>query len=101
MARPKVYDIKGEEVTKLASYGCTNKEIADFYGCSADLIEKSYSEFLTKGRTMGKMRLRQIQWKIAENGNSTMAIWLGKNMLGQSDGGLLTEDNEPLAWSVE
>jgi len=49
MARPKVYDINGEEVLKLASYGCTNKEIADFHGCSADLIEKSYSEFLIKG----------------------------------------------------
>ena len=101
MARPKKYDINGEEVTKLASYGCTNKEIADFYGCSADLIEKSYSEFLTKGRTMGKMRLRQIQWKIAENGNCTMAIWLGKNMLGQSDGGSIADDNQPLPFSVD
>ena len=101
MARPKKYNISKEEVYKLASYGCTNKEIADFYGCSADLIEKSYSEFLTKGRTMGKMRLRQIQWKIAENGNCTMAIWLGKNMLGQSDGGNIADDNQPLPFSVD
>ena len=48
-----------------------------------------------------KLRLRQIQWKIAENGNAAMAIWLGKNELGQSDGGLIAEDNEPLAWSVD
>jgi len=101
MARPRQYDISTEEVTKLASYGCTNTEIADFYGCDESTIRKGYSESLTKGRTMGKMRLRQIQWKIAENGNCTMAIWLGKNMLGQSDNGNISEDNEPLAWTVE
>ena len=58
MARPKKYNIDKEQVKKLATLGCTNKEIADFFGCSADLIEKSYSEFLTKGRAEMKMRLR-------------------------------------------
>ena len=100
MARPKKYDINGEEVQKLASYGCTNKEIADFYGCSADLIEKSYSEYLTKGRAEMKMRLRQLQWKSAEKGNVVMQIWLGKQILGQSEN-IITEDDEPLAWNVE
>ena len=33
MARPKL-DIKGEEVQTLASYGCTNTEIADYFNCS-------------------------------------------------------------------
>ena len=50
MARPKKYEIDGKQVEQLASFGCTNKEIASFFGFSADLIEKSYSEFLTKGR---------------------------------------------------
>ena len=31
MARPKKYNIDTKEVVKLASYGCTNKEIADFF----------------------------------------------------------------------
>ena len=101
MARPKVYDIKGEEVQKLASYGCTNKEIADFYGCSADLIEKSYSEFTTKGRSMVKIRLRQLQLKAAENGSAAVLIWLGKQVLGQSDGGNVSDNDQPLPWSVD
>ena len=101
MARPKKYEIDTKQLTTLAKLGCTNIEMADFFGCSPDLLEKSYSEFLTKGRTMGKMRLRQIQWKIAENGNCTMAIWLGKNMLGQSDGGNIADDNQPLPFSVD
>lgn len=85
MGRPKKYNIDILEVEKLAGYGCTNKEISDFFGCSADLIEKSYSEFLTKGRDKGKIRLRQLQMRSAERGNVAMLIWLGKNMLGQSD----------------
>lgn len=101
MARPREYNISAEEVTKLASYGCTNVEIADFYGCDESLIRKSYSESLTKGRSMAKIRLRQIQWKIAEKGNAVMSIWLGKNMLGQSDNGAVSDDNEPLPFNVE
>ena len=85
MARPKKYKIDTTEVEKLASFGCTNIEIADFFGCSPDLLQKSYSVFLTKGRSKGKIRLRQLQWKTAESGNFTMQIWLGKQILGQSD----------------
>ena len=100
MARPKKYKINTKEVQTLARFGCTNKEISEFFGCSADLIEKSYSEFLTKGRAEMKMRLRQLQFKSAEKGNVVMQIWLGKQILGQSES-IITEDNEPLAWSVE
>ena len=85
MARPKKYDIDTKEVEKLAGYGCTNIEIADFFGCSSDIIEKSYSEFLTKGRANLKKRLRKAQLDTALSGNSTMLIWLGKQMLGQVD----------------
>ena len=76
MSRPKKYKIDTEQVKKLATLGCTNKEIGDFFGCSADLIEKSYSEYLTKGRAEMKMRLRQLQWKSATKGNVVMQIWL-------------------------
>ena len=85
MARPKKYDIDPKLVEKLAGYGCTNTEIAGVYGCSADLIDKSYSEFLTKGRANLKKRLRKAQLDAALSGNSTMLIWLGKQMLGQVD----------------
>ena len=100
MARPKKYNIDKEQVKKLATLGCTNKEIGDFFGCSADLIEKSYSEYLTKGRAEMKMRLRQLQWKSAEKGNAVMLIWLGKQILGQSDIPV-GEDSQPLTWSID
>ena len=85
MARPKKYDIDTEQVEKLASFGCTNIEIASVFGCDESLIRKSYSEFLIKGREKGKVRLRQLQWKAAEQGSHTMLIWLGKQILNQSD----------------
>ena len=85
MARPKKYDIDKTQVEKLAGYGCTNIEIANFFGCDESLIRKSYSEFLIKGSEKGKVRLRKLQWKAAEAGSHTMLIWLGKQILNQSD----------------
>ena len=100
MARPTKYNIKGEEVQKLSKFGMTNVEIADFFGCDESLIRKSYSEYLTKGRAEMKLRLRQLQWKSAEKGNAVMLIWLGKQILGQSDIPI-GEDSQPLEWSID
>ncbi len=91
MARPKKYDIDTKQVVKLASYGCTIREVANFFGCSEDLIKKSYSQFITKGQDEGKTRLRKLQWTAAEKGNVPMLIWLGKQVLGQTDKQELTE----------
>jgi hypothetical protein len=84
MARPKKHNINTEQLQNLARLGCTNVEIADFFGCSENTIRR-YGEYLTKGRAECKMRLRQMQWKSAEKGNVTMQIFLGKQVLGQSD----------------
>ena len=83
--RPKKYNIDKGQVEKLAALGCTNTEIASFFGCSKDLISKSYSTNVTKGKEKGKIRLRQMQWRSAENGSVPMQIWLGKQLLGQTD----------------
>ena len=101
MARPKKYNIDTKQLQKLSKFGCTNKEMADFFGCSPDLLEKSYSEFMTKGRSEMKMRLRQLQWRSSEKGNVTMQIFLGKNILGQQDKIEQTELDEPLVWSAD
>ena len=96
MARPKKYEIDTKPVQTLARFGCTNKEIGSFFGCSADLIEKSYSEFLTKGRSEQKLRLRQLQMRSAESCNVTMLIWLGKNVLDQRESITINSDEKPL-----
>ena len=91
MARPKKYNIDPGQVEKLAGFGCTNTEIASFYGCDESHIRKNYSEFLTKGRDTGKIKLRQMQWKAAQRGSVPMLIWLGKQVLGQTDKQEITE----------
>ena len=77
--------IDKDKVEQLASFGCTTSEIGSFFGCDESLIRKSYSEYLTKGRDKGKIRLRQLQWNSASAGNVAMLIWLGKQLLGQTD----------------
>lgn len=85
MARPKI-EIDETEVEKLASYGCKNTEIADFFNCSVDTITNRFSDILVKGRAELKKTLRKAQIDFALKGNATLLIWLGKNELGQTDG---------------
>lgn len=70
---------------KLAAIGCTTHEIAAFMNCSPDTIERNYAAVLKKGKENGKSSLRRMQWKAAESGNTTMQIWLGKQLLDQTD----------------
>ena len=85
IGRPKKYEIDGNEVMKLASYGMTNVQIADFFGCSKQLITTNYCTFVAKGRLETISNLRQKQIEVAMTGNVTMLIWLGKQWLGQSE----------------
>ena len=83
--RPKK-EIDYATVEKLANIQCTQTEIASFLGISARTLQRD-EEFLKiyqKGQENGKMSLRRIQYKLAEK-NTTMAIWLGKQYLGQKD----------------
>ena len=101
MARPKKYNIDTEQVEKLASYGCSNTEIASFFGCSKDLISKSYSTNIAKGKDKGKIRLRQLLWKSAERGNVAMQIWLSKQYLGMADKQEITTTDLPEGFIIE
>lgn len=83
--RPKK-EIDYSAVEKLANIQCTQTEIASFLGVSVRTLQRD-EEFLKiyqKGQENGKMSLRRIQYKLAEK-NTTMAIWLGKQYLGQKD----------------
>ena len=102
MARPKKYNIDPQQVEKLASFGCTNIEIASFFGCDDSLIRKSYSENVTKGKESGKMRLRQAMWNNAiTNNKTTMQIWLSKQVLGMKEHPTLDETILPTGFDLE
>lgn len=84
MARPKK-DIDPDKVFKMASIGCTNMEIAHVMGCHHDTLTNRFREQLDAGRADGKASLRRKQFDLAMSGNAVMLIWLGKQLLGQSD----------------
>ncbi len=73
------------EVEKLAAMHCSTAEIAAFFECSSDTIERRFAAILIKGKEKGKSKLRRLQWQSAEKGNVVMLIWLGKQYLGQTD----------------
>lgn len=91
MARPRK-EIDQEQFEKLCALQCTKEEISSWFDCSEDTIEnwchktydESFSAVFSKKREAGKISLRRSQWRLAEK-NAAMAIFLGKNYLGQRD----------------
>lgn len=89
--RPRI-EIPKEQFESLCAICCTLAEIAGFFRCSEDTIEKwckrTYNENFTdiykKASSPGKVSLRRMQFRMAEH-NASMAIWLGKQWLGQTD----------------
>ena len=85
VGRPKKL-IDYKTVEKLASIQCTQEEIANFLDLSVRTLQRDeeFCRVYKKGIENGKMSLRRIQYKLAEN-NTSMAIFLGKQYLGQKD----------------
>jgi hypothetical protein len=86
-------------VYKLALMGANNSEIAEWYGVTEQSIRYRFNEYLAKARSSLKIKLRRAQLKVAiENENPTMLIWLGKQMLGQSEHVIAAESEKVLPW---
>lgn len=83
--RPKIV-IDYTAVEKLASIQCTQEEIANFLDVSVRTLQRDeeFCRIYKKGQDTGKRSLRRIQFKLAEK-NTAMAIFLGKQYLGQRD----------------
>ena len=96
MARPRK-EIDRKDFESLLAIQCTLEEVTSFFdhkldGCSADTIERwckreyheNFAEVSAKKRNLGKISLRRAQFELAKK-NASMAIFLGKNYLGQRD----------------
>ena len=89
MARPRI-NIDLVELEKLCVLQCTQPEIAAFFGVSLATIEKrakhqEFRDVMARGYQKGKISVRRKQMQLLEAGSNTMAIWLGKQLLGQRD----------------
>lgn len=77
---------------------CTEEEICGVLNCDdatlcrwcKTVYGRTFADVYKEKRQGGKASLRRQQFKIAET-NATMAIWLGKQYLGQSDNPVVVE----------
>lgn len=84
--------IDNKEFEKLCAMQCTLKEIAGWFKSKPETIKawceltykKQFSEVYEIYSAEGKISLRRNQFRMSKN-NPTMAIWLGKQYLGQTD----------------
>ena len=90
----KEIDIKQFE--KLCFLQCTQEEIMGFFDIDTkDTLnerirehygaEHCFSTIYAKKRQNGRIAVRRKQLQVAESGNPSMLIWLGKQWLGQKD----------------
>lgn len=86
----KEFDVK--TFKNLCHIQCTEEEIAGIFECDTNTLNAwckrtfgtGFSEVYKKESQFGKASLRRTQFKLAEK-SAAMAIFLGKNMLGQTD----------------
>ena len=98
--RPRI-DFDLNQLENLGAISATQPEVAAWFRVSLSIIEKrladeetrydhmghrlTFREIYEMGMGRGKASLRRVQMDAALGGNTTMQIWLGKNILGQRD----------------
>lgn len=90
--RPRKY-IDKQVFEQLCGLQCTLEEMEAFFDCDHKTISrwckdtyegKRFSQVFKEKRAIGKISLRRKQMRLAER-SAAMAIFLGKNLLGQKD----------------
>ena len=82
-----------DKLVNMVRIQCTQDEICGIFNVTDKTLnealkrrgEPGFSGFYKKHQDEGRASLRRSQWKAAQDGNPTMLVWLGKQMLGQRD----------------
>ena len=90
--RPRL-EIDQEQFEELCSMQCTLTEIAGWFRCSEDTIERwckrtyraRFAEVFKQKRQIGFVSLRRRSFQMAMEGNTAMMIFLLKNHLHMTD----------------
>ncbi len=80
MARPPfVFESNAEQVVgQHARGGGSDKAIAALLGCGENTLKRHFGPLLAKKRAERVLAIAAKQTSLAEEGNPTMLIWLGK-----------------------
>jgi hypothetical protein len=86
--KPKIIELG--ELEKLCAMHCSDEDLAGWFHVSPRTIQNrkkqaKFAEAMAAGRARGCIAVRREQVKILERGNAAMAIWLGRQWLGQKD----------------
>lgn len=98
--RPKK-EIDKMQFEKLCGLQCTAEEICDWFEISDKTLYKwcrktygdNFSVVFRQKKSRGKISLRRMQFRLAET-STGMAIFLGKNYLGQTDNADMNIQND-------
>ena len=100
MARPRI-KIDHSQFEKLCGLQCTKEEVAGFFDCSEDTIDRfckreyntSFAVVYKNKSQSGIISVRRNLFKLSEK-NASACIFLAKNLLGYTDDGVRTADSE-------
>lgn len=104
-------DIDKRQFENLCGMQCTEEEICAWFGVTDKTLtrwckrtyKKSFSEIFREKRKKGLISLRRAQFQMAEK-NPSMAIWLGKQYLGQRENvavAFVEQEADPLSKAFE
>ena len=88
-----IKQIDYKKLDAMCAIQCTGEECASILGMDYDTLNAAlkrdgntgFSDYFKIKSATGKMSLRRKQYNLAESGNATMLIWLGKQWLGQCE----------------
>lgn len=90
----KLKEVDEELLINLATIQCTDEEIANVLKVSLELLHRRFKDKIKAARDIGKSSLRRVMWKKAVyDENTTMMIWLSKNILGYSEKHIVESKN--------
>lgn len=94
----KEFDLKQVEI--FGKFRATYQTMAEYFGCSEKTIERrmadendDFCRVYKKAFSGAKLKLSENQFKLAEK-SAAMAIWLGKQYLGQKDTAYLVDTSD-------
>lgn len=85
--------LDAQTVEYLASIGCTQEEIAGYFGVAQSTVSENYRSVYALGNSQSKITLRKRQWNASKR-SVPMMIHLGKHMLGQTEKSDVTEADD-------
>lgn len=93
------YELNFDQIEDLCAMHCTAREIAWFCNVSEDTLDRrikeqckpdgtcysGFAEYFAINSSKGRISLRRMQWQSAKKGSIPMQVFLGKNMLDQTE----------------